>query len=141
MSCINHFSRPNIQMIFFYMLANVYWKQVSVSTFKLNKVEFLQQSMGYSSSMKVQVGNITNEDCSSIPWDEFQVSSHVIHYVLVYYMIHLSLLCIKKYWTHVFNIHNQFSTFFACFWMLCVAQARAKVLKPFLSLAWSCIDF
>lgn len=45
---------------------------VSVSTFKLTKVEFLQQSAGYSSSMKVQVGNIYNEDCTSIPWDEFQ---------------------------------------------------------------------
>ncbi|XP_015834568.1 bridge-like lipid transfer protein family member 3A isoform X1 [Tribolium castaneum] len=45
---------------------------ISVATFKLNKVEFLQQSMGYSSSIKVQVGNITCEDCSSIPWDEFQ---------------------------------------------------------------------
>ncbi|KAI4463583.1 hypothetical protein MML48_4g00014004 [Holotrichia oblita] len=45
---------------------------VSVSTFKLTKVEFLQQSVGYSSSIKVQVGNIYNEDCTSIPWDEFQ---------------------------------------------------------------------
>jgi hypothetical protein len=46
---------------------------ISVSTFKMNKVEFLQQSMGYSSSIKIQVGNINCEDCSSIPWDEFQV--------------------------------------------------------------------
>ncbi|KAF5308895.1 hypothetical protein FQR65_LT00595 [Abscondita terminalis] len=45
---------------------------VSVATFKLSKVEFLQQSVGYSSSIKVQVGNVTNEDCGSIPWDEFQ---------------------------------------------------------------------
>ncbi|CAH0560093.1 unnamed protein product [Brassicogethes aeneus] len=45
---------------------------VSVSTFKLNKVEFLQQSQGYSSSIKIQVGSVSNEDCSSIPWDEFQ---------------------------------------------------------------------
>ncbi|XP_031339303.1 UHRF1-binding protein 1-like isoform X3 [Photinus pyralis] len=45
---------------------------VSVATFKLNKVEFLQQSVGYSSSIKVQVGNISNEDCGAIPWDEFQ---------------------------------------------------------------------
>ncbi|XP_018565221.1 UHRF1-binding protein 1-like [Anoplophora glabripennis] len=45
---------------------------ISVSTFKLNKVEFLQQSLGYSSSIKVQVGAVSNEDCSSIPWDEFQ---------------------------------------------------------------------
>ncbi|XP_060530359.1 bridge-like lipid transfer protein family member 3A isoform X2 [Cylas formicarius] len=45
---------------------------VCVSTFKLNKVEFLQQSCGYSSSIKVQVGNVASEDCTSIPWDEFQ---------------------------------------------------------------------
>ncbi|KAL3266104.1 hypothetical protein HHI36_010290 [Cryptolaemus montrouzieri] len=45
---------------------------VSVATFKLSKVEFLQQSVGYSSSIKVQVGNICCEDCNSIPWDEFQ---------------------------------------------------------------------
>ncbi|KAF5297495.1 hypothetical protein FQA39_LY12089 [Lamprigera yunnana] len=45
---------------------------VSVATFKMNKVEFLQQTLGYSSSIKVQVGNILNEDCGSIPWDEFQ---------------------------------------------------------------------
>ncbi|KAJ8969015.1 hypothetical protein NQ317_007376 [Molorchus minor] len=45
---------------------------VSVSTFKLNKVEFLQQSVGYSSTIKVQLGTVSNEDCSSIPWDEFQ---------------------------------------------------------------------
>ncbi|XP_049825652.1 UHRF1-binding protein 1-like isoform X2 [Aethina tumida] len=45
---------------------------ICVSTFKLNKVEFLQQSLGYSSSIKLQVGSVSNEDCSSIPWDEFQ---------------------------------------------------------------------
>ncbi|KAK9891592.1 hypothetical protein WA026_015552 [Henosepilachna vigintioctopunctata] len=45
---------------------------VSVATFKLGKVEFLQQSIGYSSSIKMQVGNISCEDCNSIPWDEFQ---------------------------------------------------------------------
>lgn len=45
---------------------------VCVSTFKLSKVEFLQQSCGYSSSIKVQVGTIQSEECSSIPWDEFQ---------------------------------------------------------------------
>lgn len=45
---------------------------VSVATFKLSKVEFLHQSIGYSSSIKVQVGNIKCDDCNSIPWDEFQ---------------------------------------------------------------------
>ncbi|XP_025835027.1 UHRF1-binding protein 1-like isoform X3 [Agrilus planipennis] len=45
---------------------------VSVATFKLNKVEFIQQSNGFSSSIKVQVGNMSSDECSSIPWDEFQ---------------------------------------------------------------------
>ncbi|XP_026823553.1 UHRF1-binding protein 1 isoform X2 [Ooceraea biroi] len=46
---------------------------VSMATFKLSKVEFIQQSSGYSSVIKVQVSNIDNDECSSIPWDEFQV--------------------------------------------------------------------
>ncbi|XP_014482359.1 PREDICTED: UHRF1-binding protein 1 isoform X2 [Dinoponera quadriceps] len=45
---------------------------VSMATFKLSKVEFIQQSCGYSSAIKVQVSNIDNDECSSIPWDEFQ---------------------------------------------------------------------
>ncbi|KAK2582855.1 hypothetical protein KPH14_008937 [Odynerus spinipes] len=45
---------------------------ISVTTFKLSKVEFIQQSSGYSSAIKVQVANIKNEECTSIPWDEFQ---------------------------------------------------------------------
>lgn len=43
-------------------------------TFKLSKVEFIQQSSDYASVIKVQVSNIDNDECSSIPWDEFQVS-------------------------------------------------------------------
>ncbi|EFN85936.1 UHRF1-binding protein 1-like isoform X2 [Harpegnathos saltator] len=45
---------------------------VSMVTFKLSKVEFIQQSCGYSSAIKIQVSNIDNDECSSIPWDEFQ---------------------------------------------------------------------
>ncbi|KAG5344299.1 UH1BL protein, partial [Acromyrmex heyeri] len=45
---------------------------VSMATFKLSKVEFIQQSHDYSSVIKVQVSNIDNDECSSIPWDEFQ---------------------------------------------------------------------
>ncbi|KAI5703441.1 hypothetical protein M8J75_011746 [Diaphorina citri] len=45
---------------------------ISVVTFKLGRVEFLQQSEGFASSIKVQVTSIANEECSSIPWDEFQ---------------------------------------------------------------------
>ncbi|XP_051166558.1 UHRF1-binding protein 1-like isoform X3 [Leptopilina boulardi] len=45
---------------------------VSMVTFKLSKVEVIQQSNGFSSSIKVQVSNIASDECSSIPWDEFQ---------------------------------------------------------------------
>ncbi|CAL7948868.1 unnamed protein product [Xylocopa violacea] len=45
---------------------------VSMVTFKLSKVEFIQQSCGYASSIKVQISNIGNDECSCIPWDEFQ---------------------------------------------------------------------
>ncbi|XP_012267843.2 UHRF1-binding protein 1-like isoform X1 [Athalia rosae] len=45
---------------------------VSIATFKLSKVEFIQQSSGFASAIKVQVLNIGSEECPSIPWDEFQ---------------------------------------------------------------------
>ncbi|XP_046432268.1 UHRF1-binding protein 1-like isoform X2 [Neodiprion fabricii] len=45
---------------------------VSIATFKLSKVEFIQQSSGFASAIKVQVLNVGSEECPSIPWDEFQ---------------------------------------------------------------------
>ncbi|XP_043268359.1 UHRF1-binding protein 1 isoform X2 [Venturia canescens] len=45
---------------------------VSMTTFKLSKMELIQQSSGFASSLKVQISNIASEECSSIPWDEFQ---------------------------------------------------------------------
>lgn len=50
-----------------------------MATFKLSKVEFVQQSCGYSSVIKIQVSNIDNDECSSIPWDEFQVSQVYVY--------------------------------------------------------------
>lgn len=47
---------------------------VSMSTFKLGKVEFVQQSQGFSSVIKVQVSSLTSDECGSIPWDEFQTN-------------------------------------------------------------------
>nr|XP_018902773.1 PREDICTED: UHRF1-binding protein 1-like [Bemisia tabaci] len=46
---------------------------ISVATFKLGEVEFLQQSEGFHSAIKIQVTNIAVDECPSIPWDEFQV--------------------------------------------------------------------
>lgn len=45
---------------------------VSMITFKLSKVEVIQQSAAFDSIVKAQVAKITSEECSSIPWDEFQ---------------------------------------------------------------------
>ncbi|CAG9864349.1 unnamed protein product [Phyllotreta striolata] len=45
---------------------------VSVSTFKLNKIEVVYQSLGFRSSIKVQLNNLLSEDCSCISWDELQ---------------------------------------------------------------------
>lgn len=51
-------------------------------TFKLSKVEFIKQSCGYSSVIKVQVSNIDNDECSSIPWDEFQVRFFMLNDII-----------------------------------------------------------
>lgn len=45
---------------------------VSTITFKLAKIEVVQQSSGLSTAIKVQVAKIGCEECSSIPWDELQ---------------------------------------------------------------------
>ncbi|XP_072383543.1 bridge-like lipid transfer protein family member 3B [Diabrotica undecimpunctata] len=45
---------------------------VSVSTFKLNKIEFVYQSLGFQSSLKIQLTNLVCDDCSCISWDELQ---------------------------------------------------------------------
>uniref|UniRef100_A0A6P7FPH1 UHRF1-binding protein 1-like n=1 Tax=Diabrotica virgifera virgifera TaxID=50390 RepID=A0A6P7FPH1_DIAVI len=45
---------------------------VSVSTFKLNKIEFVYQSLGFQSSLKIQLTNLMCDDCSCISWDELQ---------------------------------------------------------------------
>lgn len=56
-------------------LASTYKRRdlVSIATFRLTQVELLQQSVGFNSNIKVQVQNITSDECGSIPWDEFQV--------------------------------------------------------------------
>ncbi|CAG5077279.1 Similar to Uhrf1bp1l: UHRF1-binding protein 1-like (Mus musculus) [Cotesia congregata] len=45
---------------------------VSMVTFKLSKVEIIQQSKGFFSAIKLQVGKIISNECTSIPWDEMQ---------------------------------------------------------------------
>lgn len=45
---------------------------VSMSTFKLGQVEFVQQSQGFDSVIKLQVSCVKADECNSIPWDELQ---------------------------------------------------------------------
>uniref|UniRef100_A0A1B6E5E8 Uncharacterized protein n=1 Tax=Clastoptera arizonana TaxID=38151 RepID=A0A1B6E5E8_9HEMI len=45
---------------------------ISLATFKLRSVEFIHQSKGFQSNVKAQISSISAEECSSIPWDEFQ---------------------------------------------------------------------
>lgn len=56
-------------------LASTYKRRdlVSIATFRLSHVELLQQATGFNSSLKIQVCDINSDECSSIPWDEFQV--------------------------------------------------------------------
>lgn len=63
-------------------------------TFKLSKVEFIQQSFGYASSIKIQISNIGNDECSSIPWDEFQVKYTSMIFLFADY-IQYAILIIK----------------------------------------------
>lgn len=60
-----------------------------MATFKLSKVELIQQSRGFSSAIKIQVANVGSDECSSIPWDEFQVS--IYHYQYGFFAIRQSL--------------------------------------------------
>ncbi|KAF4523469.1 hypothetical protein B566_EDAN014989 [Ephemera danica] len=45
---------------------------VSVCTLKLNRVEVVQHSQGFSSNIRVQCSGLSAEECGCIPWDEFQ---------------------------------------------------------------------
>lgn len=61
--------------------------QVSLVTLKLSKVEFGHQSYGFSSTVKVQICNVSSEECSSIPWDEFQVIIKSLLWITCYMVL------------------------------------------------------
>jgi len=61
-----------------------------MSTFKLGKVEFVQQSQGFSSIVKVQVSSLTSDECGAIPWDEFQVFV-ILYFIPLQKCMHSSL--------------------------------------------------
>ncbi|XP_065226318.1 bridge-like lipid transfer protein family member 3B isoform X2 [Planococcus citri] len=45
---------------------------VAAITLKLNRLEFMMQSSGLNSLIKMQIGSAGVEECFSIPWDELQ---------------------------------------------------------------------
>lgn len=47
--------------------------QIAITTLKFGRVEILHQSEGLNSVVKLQVTNVSTEECPYIPWDEFQV--------------------------------------------------------------------
>lgn len=72
-------------------LASTYKRRdlVSIATFRLTQVELLQQSVGFNSSIKMQVCDITSDECGSIPWDEFQVCLTIfsVNYIHEFHII------------------------------------------------------
>jgi hypothetical protein len=57
--------------------------QVSIATFKLSRVEAIYQALGFNSCLRAQCSGVSAEECGSIPWDEFQVSSHFLLIILI----------------------------------------------------------
>lgn len=48
-------------------------RDVAVVTFHINDLELIQQSIGSTSSLRLQAGHLACNECSAIPHDEFQV--------------------------------------------------------------------
>lgn len=55
---------------------------VSMVTFRLTMVEFIRQNRGPVSAIRVQVAAVSTEECSAIPWDEFQVQKIGFRHIL-----------------------------------------------------------
>lgn len=60
---LNVMCQINIQFLF----------KIAITTLKFGRVEILHQSEGLNSVVKLQVTNVSTEECPYIPWDEFQV--------------------------------------------------------------------
>ncbi|CAH2055660.1 unnamed protein product, partial [Iphiclides podalirius] len=45
---------------------------ISTCTWRLNNIHLVQQSVGGSSSLRLVADDLTTDECTSIPWDEFQ---------------------------------------------------------------------
>lgn len=48
-------------------------RDVAVVTFHINDLELIQQSVGSTSSLRLQAGHLACNECSAISHDEFQV--------------------------------------------------------------------
>lgn len=61
--------------------------QIAITTLKFGRVEILHQSEGLNSVVKLQVTNVSTEECPYIPWDEFQVFHYIINYMQYLFFI------------------------------------------------------
>jgi len=61
-----------------YQLYILFVFQIAITTLKFGRVEILHQSEGLNSVVKLQVTNVSTEECPYIPWDEFQVFHYII---------------------------------------------------------------
>lgn len=63
--------------------------QIAITTLKFGRVEILHQSEGLNSVVKLQVTNVSTEECPYIPWDEFQVFYCIIYVKYFLFIIFL----------------------------------------------------
>jgi len=66
--------------------------QIAITTLKFGRVEILHQSEGLNSVVKLQVTNVSTEECPYIPWDEFQVFYCIITCMQYLFLFLLNLL-------------------------------------------------
>lgn len=51
--------------------------QISVVTFKMSRMQIVQESRGYESTIKVQCCHLVCEECNTMGYDEFQVLNYL----------------------------------------------------------------
>lgn len=53
-------------------------RQISTCTWRLNNIHLVHQSGSGKSCLRLVADDLNTDECSAIPWDEFQVRSHII---------------------------------------------------------------
>jgi len=74
--------------------------QIAITTLKFGRVEILHQSEGLNSVVKLQVTNVSTDECPYIPWDEFQVPYCIftrIQYLFFIFIKHFNFFVLKNH--------------------------------------------